>query len=719
MRLGRKSVAGIGGLILVFCLVGVLGLPSARSILEHQFIRLPMTSVESRHDWQAFGGTWQFVDGALRNSSNERGAKLMNGSIHWKNYMVEADVLLLGEYGFAGLTIRASDEEDGVDAYHGYTAGVSNIDNALFLGRADYGWRGFAAKPLPPRVYNQQWYHMKLIAVGCVIGVSATGSGGQTATTAINDSECLSSGRFGLKSFNSGAEWRNIAVRSATRQDLVAMIGDVIPPLAVPMQSPAGADASSNDRFLDPIHRDILQYHADINAQPIGTLRLLSPNEPQPVVVHGVVTLTSPILILQDSSGAVSVPQPPKHIALEIGDEVEAKGDAELQDFSSALGHVSLRKLWSHGPVTPVAVTALQASTGALDAQFIDIMGRLSEKHVDADGTTVLSLDDGSQSFVAVASPASSSTSMRNLKLMSRLRLRGICIVDPRYTKNVSAFAVLLPSLNDVDVIEGPPWWSAGHVLALIIGILTSALASLSIYILIERGRVQAVLQERERLAYEMHDTLAQCFAGIGFQLEAIHDEIGEDSNVSPLVATAREMAKNSHEEAHRCVAALHPENLESVGLLCALKESVRRMMSSASSIKLKILSVGEPFVLPLRTSDALLRIGQEAIANAIGHGHPDTLTITLLYRRSFVELIIADNGAGFLVSSESAGFGLRGMSKRAESIGAEFFIDSQQGNGTAVHVVVPIRASLLTTYWHRILSPLIGRRRLNEFGAQ
>jgi signal transduction histidine kinase len=674
-----------------------------------------MEGAEKRHDWQAFGGTWQFVNGPLRNSSNERGAKLMNGSAYWKNYLVEADVLLLGEYGFAGLTIRATHEENGVDAYRGYTAGVSNLDNALFLGRADFGWMGFAAKPLPPRVYDRQWYHLKLIALDCVIAVSATGPYGQTASTAVKDPECFSSGRFGLKSFNTGAEWRNLNVRTATQQDLTAMIGDVVPRLAVPMQSPAGADASTNARFLEPIRRDILQHHADLDAQPIGALRLLSPDKPQPVIVHGVVTLTSPILVLQDSTGALSVPQAPTNVPIEIGDEVEVRGDAEVHDFSSVLTTASIRTLWSHTPVAPISVTALQASTGAFDAQFVDILGRLSEKHIDADGRTVLTVDDGSQSFVAVASEASSSTGMRNLKLMSRLRLRGICMADPRYTNNATPFAILLPSLADVDLIEGPPWWSAGHIIALVIGVLTTALAGLSIYILVERWRVQAVLEERERLAYEMHDTLAQCFAGIGFQLEAINDELGEDSKVSPLLTTAREMVKNSHEEAHRSVAALHPENLESVGLLCALKESATRMMSSSSSIQLKIISIGEPLILPLRIADTLLRIGQEAIANALSHARPSTLTITTLYRKSTVELIIADDGAGFLVSSESAGFGLRGMSKRAEAIGAELHIDSRSGTGTAVHVVVPMKSSLPTKYWHRIFTPLLGRRRLHE----
>jgi hypothetical protein len=116
-------------------------------------------------DWQAFGGTWQFADGTVRNNSDERGAKLMSGSVYWTNYMVQADVLLLGQYGDSGLIIRSSNEEEGVDAYHGYMAGLRDLDNTLILGRADYGWREYVAKTVTPRVYDQQWYHLKFPTV--------------------------------------------------------------------------------------------------------------------------------------------------------------------------------------------------------------------------------------------------------------------------------------------------------------------------------------------------------------------------------------------------------------------------------------------------------------------------------------------------------------------------------------------------------------------------
>ena len=81
-------------------------------------------SLEKQDAWQAFGGTWQYADGVMTNHSDERGAKLLTGPAQWTNYSVEADVLLLGQYGDAGLIIRASDEETGVDAYHGYMAGL-------------------------------------------------------------------------------------------------------------------------------------------------------------------------------------------------------------------------------------------------------------------------------------------------------------------------------------------------------------------------------------------------------------------------------------------------------------------------------------------------------------------------------------------------------------------------------------------------------------------
>jgi signal transduction histidine kinase len=139
------------------------------------------------------------------------------------------------------------------------------------------------------------------------------------------------------------------------------------------------------------------------------------------------------------------------------------------------------------------------------------------------------------------------------------------------------------------------------------------------------------------------------------------------------------------------------------MGLLHALKDCAHRMINGRSAIAVRAVSSGSERTIPLRISDTLLRIGQEAIANSIRHAHPDSLIVSLIYDKTALELVVEDDGRGFLVSSESAGFGIRGMGKRADSISARFTIQSTPGRGTVVRVLVPLPPSFLRTYWQKI----------------
>ena len=670
-----------------------------RGPTEHRIV-----SLEKQDDWQPFGGTWQYADGVMTNNSDERGAKLMTGPEHWTNYSVEADVLLLGQYGDAGLIIRGSDEEQGVDAYHGYMAGLRDLDNTLMMGRADYGWREYAAKAVSPRVFAQQWYHIKFMAFECDFAVSATSPQGEVTTIAIQDPACIKSGRFGLKSYNTGAQWRNLEVRPATRQDLAAMLGNLQPQLAVPREFPTGSEAAPHDRYLEPIERELQAHRSVVDAQAIRNLRLLSPDAPSSVTVQGVVTLTSPMLYIQDSTGGMAISSSRPHAPLQIGDQIEVRGDVYLHDFSSEMRNADIHLLWSHTPVSPVAVAASQASTGAFDAQYVEVQGKLEEKHEDGNGTEVLTLEDGSQSFIAVVPGLGRSPHLKTLKEKSKLRLRGICVVDSRYTQDLTAFALLLPSSGDIEVLEGPPWWSTAHILELAACVVLLSLAVMTGFFFVERWRMQAVLDERQRLAHEMHDTLAQSFAGLGFQLQAIGEDVRDGIDITPQLELAQSMVRNSHEEARRSISALRPELLESVGLLATLEECARRMVSQSSSIEIRTKSEGNVQNIPLRVSDTLLRIGYEAIANAIRHAECSRLTISLVYGKSSVEMIVEDDGVGFVVSSDSAGFGVRGMHKRADNISAHFRIDSTPGGGTTVRVMAPLPPSFIRALSNRWL---------------
>jgi signal transduction histidine kinase len=226
-----------------------------------------------------------------------------------------------------------------------------------------------------------------------------------------------------------------------------------------------------------------------------------------------------------------------------------------------------------------------------------------------------------------------------------------------------------------------------------------------------------AVLDERQRLAHEMHDTLAQSFAGIGFQLQAIRDEIDDRSAIDRELDLASSLVRRSHEEAKRSIAALRPELLESVGLLRALEQSAKSMVAGGA-IRVTAFTSGEAHSIPVRISDTLFRIGQEALANAVRHANPNTLLISLIYGEANLQLLVEDDGNGFVVGADSAGFGIRGMRKRADTISAELQIRSAPGQGTVVRAIAPMPAKLMRTLWPTSIWHFFWERRFHGQAA-
>jgi signal transduction histidine kinase len=652
--------------------------------------------------WQAFGGTWQVVNGTMQNIADDRGAKLMNGNVHWHNYMVEADVQLLSETGDAGFVIRATQEEVGVDSYHGYFAGLRDLDDTLILGRADYGWHEFRAIPVHPGVYTGTWYHLKFIAYECTLAASATTEKGETAIASVRDPACIEEGRFGLQSYSTGAVWRRVELRPATAQDLQDLLGSQVP--GGPEQVPLVPDITNLEAYrrdTAPMQRELLDHQADLHPLPIAGLRLLAPDHPSHVTVHGVVTLASPVLFVQDSSGGVAVPHAHTIKPVQIGDAVEVGGDAELHDFSSVLRNANVRLLWSHTPVPPVAVSASQAATGAFDAQFVETEGRLVSAQYANGHSAVLRFDEGDQSFVAIAENPSPVESPRGFRIGSRLRLRGICVTDRAFTQNEVPFALLMRSMEDAQMVEPPPWWSGEHVIELVLGILLLSFGLQLAYTAAKRSQLRAVIEERQRLAREMHDTLAQSFAGLGFQLEALCGEVEPGSALRKQLESTVEMVRSGHMEARRNIAALRPGNLEQAGLAKALEQAAHTIVQGGAII-ITMSVRGEPKQIPLRIADTLFRIGQEAIANAVRHAQAHTIHLRLIYGRRSVKLSVRDDGHGFCAASDSAGFGIRGMKQRADAIAATLRIRSSPGHGTFVAIRAKLQQSMLSSWWWR-----------------
>jgi len=654
--------------------------------------------------WQAFGGTWQVVNGAMQNISDDRGARLMNGSPHWHNYIVEADIELLGEAGDAGIVVRSSGEELGVDSYHGYFAGLRDIDETFILGRADFGWHEFQAVPVHSGVHTRTWYHLKFLAYQCSMVAIAISPDGDVTKAILQEPGCLTEGRFGLQSYATGAIWKNLTVRPAKLRDLESMLKT--PGATAPEYRRYGgapAEPWSEQRFVEPMLRELSKYKTDPNAISIADLRLLPPSQPSRVTVDGVVTLVSPILFVQDSSGGIAIPTPPAEAPVQIGDAVEVRGDSEQHDFSSVLRHAEIRLLWSHTPVPPVSVTAEQAATGAFDARYIETEGRLTEEQHRGEHSIELKLIDRSQPFLAIVDSPSLAETLSSFKVGSRLRVRGICVTDRLYARGETAFALLLRSVDDVEMIEAPPWWNTLHVLELLIGLVVLSFAAQMAFTSFRRSQLRAVIEERERLALEMHDTLAQSYAGLGFQLEALCRQAEPESQMRFRLESTVNMVRAGHQEARRNIAAMRPGDLEQLGLAKALEHAAHTIVQGGS-IRILVSVTGEPRQLPLRTADTLYRIGQEAIANAVRHGHPQNITLKLTYARPSVRLIVRDDGKGFRVDQDATGFGIRGMLRRAETIGASFRIHSRPGCGTAVYVRATPPQTFFSYWWEKLV---------------
>ncbi|HEY6404388.1 MAG TPA: sensor histidine kinase, partial [Blastocatellia bacterium] len=223
------------------------------------------------------------------------------------------------------------------------------------------------------------------------------------------------------------------------------------------------------------------------------------------------------------------------------------------------------------------------------------------------------------------------------------------------------------------------------------------------LYLLAKHWRLRAVADERERLANEIHDTLAQSFAGIGFQLQAIRNSLPPGAELlKGQVDLAISMARTSHGEARRSIASLRPISLGAASLLLALRECAERMVKNGN-VTVEAHGADGGRTVPPHIKDTLYLIGQEAIANSIRHAAPSTIRIRLERMRESVCLSIEDDGTGFIADRRHTGFGILGMRKRAESISATLTVKSAPGSGARVEVKAPIRSHFLLGIWPRL----------------
>ncbi|WP_225834618.1 sensor histidine kinase [Streptomyces sp. NK08204] len=214
---------------------------------------------------------------------------------------------------------------------------------------------------------------------------------------------------------------------------------------------------------------------------------------------------------------------------------------------------------------------------------------------------------------------------------------------------------------------------------------------------LAEAQHTAGVLAERERLAREIHDTLAQGLSSIQLLLRAAERALpGQPDIATRHVDAARQAAVDNLAEARRFVAALTPPTLEGTTLADALKR-LCTTTSARHRLTARFHLAGDPAPLPTAYEVAFLRIAQSALANTVRHAHATTAEITLSYRGDRIDLDIVDNGHGFdpeqlpAPDPESGGFGLAAMRARMNALGGTLAIESAPGHGTALAAQLPL----------------------------
>ncbi len=222
---------------------------------------------------------------------------------------------------------------------------------------------------------------------------------------------------------------------------------------------------------------------------------------------------------------------------------------------------------------------------------------------------------------------------------------------------------------------------------------------------LFEQARGLAVLDERNRMAREIHDTLAQGFTGIVLQLEAGQQVLGDEQpEAAGHLERAKALARESLVEARRSVWDLLPQGLEEESLTEALEGEVDRFDGRGTeAVTFEV--TGEPITTSSEVGAALLRICQEALMNVRKYAEASLVEVVLAYRKDSVKLTIRDNGAGFAQEGlptsggeASGGFGLTSMRQRARLLGETLDVKSKRGGGTEIIAVIAVRDGGYTT---------------------
>lgn len=398
--------------------------------------------------------------------------------------------------------------------------------------------------------------------------------------------------------------------------------------------------------------------------------------------------------------------------SLQPGDEVDVAGFPARGEYSAVLEDAVFRQRTSAQQA--VLPRALQDGEDALrhDADLVQLEGRLAEVRRFPD-SIVLMLEWQDSVVTASMHLRGQAAVPADWLPGSRVRVSGVCSVSTDEGGPLGglwlprSFQLLLRSPTDLIVLQAPPWWNAERLAWVLAAVLAVAVGAVALVMLASRRRLReqehrramaetefaAILSERNRVAREIHDTLSQGLGAISVHLELARRYAGEISaQARQHLATAHKLARDSLAEARVSIWNMRSHVLERSDLADALDDILKRL-AGGTSAEPAMRVEGVRRRLPPVVENNLLRIGQEAITNAVKHAQATHITVTLAFERRSVRLVVEDDGVGFSpvvpVTAEQRSFGLIGMRERVKLLNGRIEVRSAPGEGACIAVDV------------------------------
>ncbi len=453
----------------------------------------------------------------------------------------------------------------------------------------------------------------------------------------------------------------------------------------------------------------------DTPPRPVSSLFTFDPsreNSGHRVHVRGVVTHQRPgvALWIRDETQSLRI-QSSQNEFLKPGDLVSVLGFPTPGTYSPVLHDAAFKKMGERDWPPPVEIEELTMITRhdsdliRLEATLLEVQRypESIELTLDSLGTTVRAslITNATLGSLPTWEPGSlvSVSGIATVGEGEKVPLNGLWWSESLH--------LLLRSPDDLAIITPAPWWTPKRVSYALSAFLLIAIVGIAVVILFSRRRLReqqqqralaesefsAILTERNRVAREIHDTLAQNIGAISMQLELVRtDARNLSENTQKHIATAHKLARTALADARDSIWNMRSQVLEKYDLGGAL-ERVATQLTDDTEISTAVNISGTRRRLPPVVENNLLRVGQEAVTNACKHANPNNIQIALAYQNRRIELTVTDDGSGFDTLSASPepnhSFGLVGIRERVELLGGEVEIKSAPGKGTRIRVSI------------------------------